>query len=170
VSGTPREKFLKSLQKTIKTSTSATERTAARKLFSEMTFGIPADGKSSGDITLPELPKTLQRQPSEFDETARQMMAEHLEGGLGTLLSLLHVPVWMSGCWSRHIEGWKNAADNNKLLTFADARLLVADRIEELGLDAQKVWAYPDSHCSTTEWMGFIRADFATQMTRFRKG
>jgi hypothetical protein len=67
---TPRDKFLKQLQKTIKTSTSSTERTAALKLFHDMTFGLPADGERLDSIPLPELPVTPPRERTEYDEMA----------------------------------------------------------------------------------------------------
>jgi hypothetical protein len=151
---TPREKFLAHLQKTIKTSTSATERTAARKMYAEMTFGLTADGAETTDsIPLPEMPLTLEkRTPSEYDETVQHAMREsHAPRGLSCLLLLVKPPEWMLGLWGETVDGWVNKRDNDKLLSWAAAQAMVADRIAELHLDPDKVYAYPKSHCGWRE-------------------
>lgn len=177
MSDTSRDKFVKSLRKVIKNSTSATERTEARKLYAKLVLGegASADDTASdagneiidGKIDLVPLGE-MNREPSEYDITVRQAMSAHPDDGLGCLLMLVQPARWMQGLWGDHPEGWTNARDNNKLLTFADARQLIDARIVELGLNAEKVYAYPKSHSTWQDKHAFLNLPFAEQMQMFR--
>jgi hypothetical protein len=168
MSRTLRDKFLAHLNKTMVHGETATERTAAMKLFNDMTSGMP-DGNYSGDIALPDLPAKLERTPSEFDETVEHAMRSHFAPqGLFCLLMLVQPPEWLAGLWSETAAGWVNKRANDKLLGWDAARQLVAARIKELGLDADKVWAYPQSHCSWQDDQTFHRMTFETQMSQFK--
>jgi hypothetical protein len=176
-----RLKFLKQLQRTMKKSTSATERTAASKLYAQMTFGVGGSAGASeiviedgaahelGAPVLRQMPETFERAPSEYDETAAQAVSQP-RSELCTLLMLVAPPMWMSGNWGDVPTGWINGRDNDKLLTFDEARVLIADRISELGLNPEKVYSYPKSrlHPSVSEYMAFLNAPFEIQMSQFR--
>jgi hypothetical protein len=165
VSRTPRDKWLAHLRKTMVSGETATERTEAMRLYSAATSGMP-----DGSIPLPELretPNPPAKQPSEFDEAIAFMMREHPDGGLGCLLDVLSEPRWMAGCWANNTWGWYDVRHREPLL-FKDGWVLVAKRIEELGLNADKVYAYPKSHSTLADYTAFIHADFQTQMERFR--
>jgi hypothetical protein len=53
-------------------------------------------------------------------------------------------------------------------MTFDEARVMVADRIAELGLSPEKVWAYPNTVTPTAEHQMFLRMDFEQRMETLR--
>jgi hypothetical protein len=164
-----RTKFIKHLRKTMKTSTSATERMAATRLYAQFTGLDAPDRKATDGIELGPLPeiRELRREPTEFDSTALQATSSAPEG-LVCLLMLVKPDPWMGGLWAETPEGWINKRDGERLLTWGAAQAMVADRIAELGLDAEKVYSYPKSHCSTAEYQAFLNLPFEQQMERFR--
>jgi hypothetical protein len=176
-----RAKFIKQLKKVMKSSGSAVERTAASKLYAQMTFGVGGSAGASeiviedgaahelGAPVLRQMPETIERAPSEFDETVAQAISQP-RSELSTLLMLVQPARWMSGLWGEVPEGWTNNRDNDRLLTFDEARVWIADRIKDLGLDPEKVSSYPKSHLhpSVSEYMAFLNAPFEIQMSQFR--
>ncbi len=170
MSDTARDKFLKYLRKQMKSGLTAGERVSAQKLYAEMmgeTLSLPAQPVIDGKVDLPPLGE-MNRTPTEFDETVRLAVLAHHDDGLGCLLHLLKPKYWMDGAWGESPLGWTNGRDNDRLLSWDDGRVLIADRINELGLDADKVYAHPQSHSSIAEFTAFINLPFAEQMERFK--
>jgi hypothetical protein len=168
MSVTPRDQFLKHLKRVMVHGETASERLAATKMFGEMTFGMPADGKPSSDIALPDPPASTPKPLSEFAEAARIAMLEHPDGGLECLLLLVKPERWMQGSWARRPDGWFDVRTQTAL-TFDDARNLVDARIAELGLDAEKVYAHPvDRSMGAGEYTAFLNLRFSEQMRRFQ--
>lgn len=170
-----RQKFIRQLQKTIKTSSSAVERMEARKLYAKLVLG---EGASSGDVAIdengdaivtPQPPTQVvyDQHPSQYD-FAIQQMPQRAGTSLVTLMLTLHVPSWMKGLWSDTPSGWHDHR-TGKSLTFDEAGVLIAERIKALGLDPDKVYSYPKSRGESIQsYMAFLRADFSTQMAKFR--
>src|SRR5258708_2940601 len=145
MSDTARDKFLKYLRNQMKTGLTPAEPVSPQNPLGEMN---PT--------------------PTEFDETVRLAVLAHHDDGLGCLLHLLKPKYWMDGAWGESPLGWTNGRDNDRLLSWDDGRVLIADRINELGLDADKVYAHPQSHSSIAEFTAFINLPFAEQMERFK--
>ena len=170
-----RQKFIKELQKAIKTSSSAVERLESRKLLAKLMLGV---GVSSGDVAIdengdvivtPQPPTQVvyESAPSQYD-FAIQQMPQRAGTSLVTLMGTLQVPRWMAGSWYDTNDGWRDVKTNTDL-SFDEASALIAERIKELGLDADKVYAYPKSRGESIQsYMAFLRADFSTQMAKFR--
>ena len=170
-----RAKFIKELQKAIKTSSSAVERLESRKLLAKLMLGV---GVSSGDVAIdengdvivtPQPPPHVvyEQYPSQYD-AAIAAMPQRAGTSLATLMLTLHVPKWMAGSWYDTKDGWMDVKTNTGL-TFDEAGALIADRIKELNLNSELVYAYPKSKTgSIHEYMAFLRADFSTQMAKFR--
>jgi hypothetical protein len=170
MSRTPREKFLAHLKKTMVHGETATERAEAMKLYAAATSGLPDGAMAGGAIPLPDLklaPVVTKRVPSEFDEAIEFLRREHPDDGLFALMMLVQPPRFMAGLWNRRADGWHDERTNTDL-TFDDARVLVADRIAELGLSPEKVWAYPKTVTPLAEYQVFLRMDFDQQMSQFK--
>jgi hypothetical protein len=168
MSRTPREKFLAHLKKTMVSGETATERTEAMRLYNAATSGLPDGTMAGGAIPLPELPKALpQRKPSEFDAAIDGLNREHPDDGLFCLLMLVQPPKFMAGLWARNSWGWFDVRTRTPM-TFDEARVMVADRIAELGLSPEKVWAYPNTVTPTAEHQMFLRMDFEQRMETLR--
>jgi hypothetical protein len=78
----------------------------------------------------------------------------------------------MKGLWAETADGWRDSRTDT-ILTFDNARQLIADRIAELGLDADKVNAFPfqrDLFVDAQAEQNFWRASFEDRMKRFRRG
>jgi hypothetical protein len=145
-----------------------------------MTFGLPADGKPTDSIPLPDQQQQPERtaQTSRFDATAAQavrMAAHYAPRGLFCVLMLVKPDAWMAGLWDETPDGWVNKRDNDKLLSWDAARVMVADRCSELNLDLEKVWAYTAKTGYTLEAEGFpshhdfLNLSFESQMAFFAK-
>ena len=74
---------------------------------------------------------------------------------------------WMNGSWSTVPEGWTNERQDRKLLSLDEARVLIADRINELNLNSDLVYGYPRSHSTIAEYQAFLQMSFADQMRQF---
>lgn len=161
-----RTKFVKHLKKTMLEGATAGERTAALKLYGELFGDNPASPVVDGKIDLPELGE-MNRPVAEYDYTVRLAMAEHPDDGLGCLLQVLRVPRWWAGLWGKVADGWRDKRTDT-VLTFDDARQLIDDRILELKLNSDKVWAYPKSYSSMAEDTAFWNVPFEERLNRFR--
>lgn len=85
-------------------------------------------------------------------------------------LGLLQPDLWMRGLWGEEKEGWRDARTNT-LFTFDDARKLIEDRIQELGLDAALVHAFPRARRFFSGWVEerqFWNLPFKQRMERFK--
>jgi len=78
---------------------------------------------------------------SEYGEVFAQMTSSP-RTELSCLLMLVQPQRWMKGLWGEEREGWHDTRTDT-FLSFDAARQLIADRIKELGLDANLVNAYP---------------------------
>jgi hypothetical protein len=172
-----RDKFLRHLRRQMKHGQSAGERVSAQKLYAQMMgagtdsgeFGIDHIGKVIENGQPIELQSTLLTEPdlSDYAQEARRAVSQP-RSELSCLLLTLHVPVWMSGSWGDVDGGWTNAKDHDKLLTYDAAKVLIADRFKDLGLDPATVHAHPKSRCTIAEDFAFRNMSFEEQMERFR--
>jgi hypothetical protein len=86
------------------------------------------------------------------------------------ILHLLEPPVWTAarGHWQNSPAGWLDSRTNTTL-TFDDARELITGRIRELGLNQEKVMAFPDRHFFRwQDWDAFCALSFDSRMEQFR--
>lgn len=171
-----RAKFIKQLAKTIKTSTSAVERMEARKLFAKLVLG---EGESSGDVAIdengdvivtpqPPAPVVYDQHPSQYDAAIQTMMAARPAGReLSCILQAIRVGRWMAGLWSDAQTGWLDHRTQT-VLTFADAKTLIDERIRDLNLNSELVLAYPSSHSTIQEDKAFWNLPFEERLNHFR--
>lgn len=161
-----RAEFIRSLQKKMHSSPSSVERTQATALYARL-VSKPLDIPSRPLMN--RQPSESKHEPTDNDETVAFARREHPSDGLCTLLHLIQPDRWMKGAWDRTDGGWFDVRARTDL-SFDEARVMIADRIEELNLDPEKVWAHPSTHYNRTvaEHMIWIRSDFETQMETFR--
>jgi hypothetical protein len=166
-----REKFLKHLRKQMKHGQSAGERVSAQKLYAQMMNGTNSYPSDIGivDGKAVELQSTLPAEPdlSDYAQEARRAVSQP-RSELSSILGLIRPERWMSGNWCHADGGWSDAKDHYKLLTFNEARVLIAARISELGLNPERVFAHSKSRCTIAEDFALWNMSFEEQMERFR--
>ena len=172
-----REKFLKHLRKQMKHGMSAGERVSAQNLYAKMMgagtesgeFGIDENGRVIANGQPIELQPMQPAAPDlcEYAQEARRAVSQP-RSELSSILGLVRPERWMSGSWCDSDGGWKDAKNDYKLLTFDEARVLIAARISELGLNPERVYAHPKSRCTIPEDFAFWNMSFEEQMERFK--
>jgi hypothetical protein len=103
---------------------------------------------------------------SEYAEMATQMKSIPRDGIFSELM-LVQPPRWRAGLWGDEQGGWCDAR-TNLLLSFDDARQLIADRISELGLSPELVHAFPSSVRNNVEDRALWKLSFDQRMDLFR--
>jgi hypothetical protein len=108
----------------------------------------------------------------EYDAEAKRAVAAHpMHSELNCILMLIKPDRWMKGLWSEIENGWHEHRTNTDL-TFDGAKVLIANRIEELHLNPELVYSYPHSHegyDSAADYMAFLNAPFDVQMAKFKE-
>ncbi len=102
----------------------------------------------------------------EYDATAKAAISQP-RSSLFCILMLIQPTLWMVGLWRDVADGWHDAR-NNIDLTFDTARKLIDLRVKELGLESEKVYAYPKSHSTIAEMQAFDALDFDSRMAKFK--
>lgn len=123
-------------------------------------FEIETDAKKAPVAQKP-------RELNEFEAIATSV-ADQPRDGISCLLGLVQPPRWMAGAWADRKEGWFDTRTGT-LLTFADARQLIEDRIKELDLDRELVYAWPHSHGTFAASGAFWHQEFSVRMNAFRR-
>jgi hypothetical protein len=110
---------------------------------------------------------TTQREfTNEFARIGEKMKSEPRDT-ICCLLGLLEPPSWMEGSHSDEKGGWLDKR-TEKVISFEDARKIIADRVAELGLDTLLVEAWPTAVHSFAESQAFWGCAFEERMKRFR--
>jgi hypothetical protein len=103
-----------------------------------------------------------------YDEQAK-LVADPVRDRIFSELMLLEPPRWMEGLWVERPNGWMDTRTNT-FFSFEDMRALVAQRIEEFGLDRALIDTYMTS--PTGPWQQHERwrnSPIAERVQRFRR-